>query len=229
MERATTTTPVVLGIDPGTRIVGYGAVAMRSDGPRLLCAGVVRLPAKMAVPERLAAIHGRFAELMQSLRPDVVVVERAFAAKNIASALRIGEGRGLALACAAAVKAEVVEMAPRAAKKRVAGSGDASKDQVAAMVKRALRREDLDLPLDATDALALALAHALRPTVVIPAGARRVPTKRAKGSAALPEHVLASALRAPGSAARCSTSRAPTQGAGVARAVEPAKLAKPGA
>ena len=195
MERATTTTPVVLGIDPGTRVVGYGAVALRADGPRLLSAGVVRLPAKMPVAERLAAIHARFEELMRTLRPAVVVVERAFAAKNIASALRIGEGRGLALACAAAAKAEVVELAPRAAKKRVAGSGDASKEQVAAMVKRALGRDDLDLPLDATDALALALAHATRPALLVPAGARRASATRKKGAAGLPEHVLASALR----------------------------------
>jgi crossover junction endodeoxyribonuclease RuvC len=193
MERATTTTPVVLGIDPGTRVVGYGAVALRADGPRLLSAGVVRLPAKMPVAERLAAIHARFEELMRTLRPAVVVVERAFAAKNIASALRIG---GLALACAAAAKAEVVELAPRAAKKRVAGSGDASKEQVAAMVKRALGRDDLDLPLDATDALALALAHATRPALLVPAGARRASATRKKGAAGLPEHVLASALRA---------------------------------
>lgn len=206
MERATTTTQVVLGIDPGTRVVGYGAVALRSDGPQLLAAGVVRLPARMPVPERLAAIHARFAELMQSLRPAVVVVERAFAAKNIASALRIGEGRGLALACAAAAKAEVVELAPRAAKKRVAGGGDASKEQVSAMVKRTLGREDLDLPLDATDALALALAHALRPATLVPAAARRPKSASRKGAgvAALPDHVLASAARARGATTKAA-------------------------
>ena len=214
MERATTTTPVVLGIDPGTRVVGYGAVVLRADGPRLLAAGVVRLPARMPVPERLAAIHARFSELMQSLRPGVVVVERAFAAKNIASALRIGEGRGLALACAAAAKAEVVELAPRAAKKRVAGSGDASKEQVAAMVKRALRRDDLDLPLDATDALALALAHASRPATLVPASARRSKAGGRKGSgvASLPDHVLASALRAGVAPAKAAGGKSASQG-----------------
>lgn len=187
---------IVLGIDPGTRVVGYGAVVVHASGPKLLTAGVVRLSAAKGVPERLAAIHERLSRLMQELRPQVVVVERAFAAKNIASALRIGEGRGLALACAASCGASVVEMAPRAAKKRVVGSGDADKEQVAHMVKRALGREDIDVPLDATDALALALAHVARPAVVVPA---RKPGPRSKAGGALgglPAHVLDSARRA---------------------------------
>lgn len=186
---------IVLGIDPGTRVVGYGAVVVQASGPKLLAAGVVRLPASKGVPERLAVIHERLTRLMQELRPQVVVVERAFAAKNIASALRIGEGRGLALACAATCGASVVEMAPRAAKKRVVGTGDADKEQVAHMVKRALGREDLEVPLDATDALALALAHVVRPTVVVPV--RRSGSKSRSGGAlgGLPAHVLDSARR----------------------------------
>jgi crossover junction endodeoxyribonuclease RuvC len=200
MANATTHAPgaqplIVLGIDPGTRIVGYGAVVVHPSGPKLLTAGVIRVGAKDGVPERLAAIHGRLTTLMAEMRPQVVVVERAFAAKNIQSALRIGEGRGLALACAAACGAAVVEMAPRAAKKRVVGSGSAEKEQVAHMVRRTLGREDLDLPLDATDALALALAHVLRPTVIVPASGTKSRSAKVRGSAGLPAHVLDSARR----------------------------------
>lgn len=187
---------IVLGIDPGTRVVGYGAVVVQASGPKLLAAGVVRLPASKGVPERLAVIHERLTRLMQELRPQVVVVERAFAAKNIASALRIGEGRGLALACAATCGASVVEMAPRAAKKRVVGTGDADKEQVAHMVKRALGREDLEVPLDATDALALALAHVVRPAVVVPARKSGRKSKAGGALGGLPAHVLDSARRA---------------------------------
>jgi crossover junction endodeoxyribonuclease RuvC len=86
-------------------------------------------------------------------------------------------------------------MAPRAAKKRVVGSGSAEKEQVAHMVRRTLGREDLDLPLDATDALALALAHVLRPTVIVPPSGTKSRSAKVRGSAGLPAHVLDSARR----------------------------------
>lgn len=151
--------PVVLGIDPGTRIVGFGAVEAHRDGPRLLDAGSIRAGTLASVPERLAEIQARIVELLERIRPDVVVVERAFAARNVQSALRIGEGRGVALACAAAFGAEVVELAPAVAKKALVGHGAADKSQVARMVAAVLRLREPPDSEDATDALALALSH----------------------------------------------------------------------
>ncbi len=154
--------PIVLGIDPGTRVVGYGAVVARERGPRLLAAGTVAPPAKHSVPERLGFIQAQLVELIARLRPTVVVVEQAFAARNVQSALRIGEGRGVVLACAAASGATVVQFAPAVAKRALAGHGAADKRQVGAMVGRIL---GLASPLgtaDATDALALALTYLQR-------------------------------------------------------------------
>ena len=154
--------PIVLGIDPGTRVVGYGAVVVRDCGPRLFGAGVLRPAAQDEVPRRLGAILREIQALLLEVRPDVVVVEQAFAARNVQSALRIGEGRGVVLAAAAEFGSAIVQFPPATAKKMLTGHGAADKTQVAAMVGQLLGLKELPEPLDATDALALALAHVLR-------------------------------------------------------------------
>jgi crossover junction endodeoxyribonuclease RuvC len=161
---AATRPTVILGIDPGTLVVGYGAITIRSRSTGFLGAGVVRAGRGSPVPERLARIQERLLALLEEIRPDLVVIERAFAAKNVQSALRIGEGRGVALACAAAFGAEVLEIPPASAKKSVAGHGAAGKAQVARMVAVALGLREPPKPLDASDALALALAAAFART-----------------------------------------------------------------
>ncbi|MDP6408195.1 MAG: crossover junction endodeoxyribonuclease RuvC [Planctomycetota bacterium] len=150
--------PIVLGVDPGTRVVGYGALVDAPDGPRLLAAGEVRT-GPGSVPERLAAVAGEVDELLRRLRPTVVVVEQAFAARNIQSALRIGEGRGVILAAAARSGAQVVQYAPASARKSLLGHGGADKTQVARMVAVSLGLDEPPGSLDTTDALALALAY----------------------------------------------------------------------
>ncbi len=154
--------PIVLGIDPGTRVVGFGAVVAREKGPKLFGAGVLRPGATLDVPRRLGAILREFEALLEEVRPDVVVVEQAFASRNLQSALRIGEGRGVVLAAAADFGCEIVQFSPAVAKKVLTGHGAADKTQVAAMVGQMLGLKELPEPLDATDALALALAHVLR-------------------------------------------------------------------
>jgi crossover junction endodeoxyribonuclease RuvC len=152
---------VVLGIDPGTRNLGYGAIVLGARGPRLLAAGVVRATSD-DVPARLGQMRRELDRLFERLAPDVIVVEQAFAARNVQSALRIGEGRGVVLCCAAQLGALIVQYAPAVAKKVLVGSGAADKTQVARMVEHLLGRKSADLPLDASDALALALCHAQR-------------------------------------------------------------------
>lgn len=153
---------VILGIDPGTRVVGYGAIVAAARGPKLYACGVLRAGRDDDVPQRLALIQRELQALMIKLAPDVVVVELAFAARNLQSALRIGEGRGVVLACAAASGARIEQFAPAVAKKALVGNGGADKTQVAFMVGRLLGLEKPPEPLDATDALALALAHLQR-------------------------------------------------------------------
>ena len=149
--------PVVLGFDPGTIRAGYGALVRAPEGPRLLVCGVLAAPARAGVPERLGHMAEAIEILLDRLRPSAVAVESAFAARNVRSALRIGEARGLALASAARRGIPVYEIAPASAKKAVVGHGGASKEQVAAMVQTILGAS-IDAPSDATDALALALA-----------------------------------------------------------------------
>lgn len=170
--------PIVLGLDPGTRAAGFGAIVVAPDGPRFVACGVLRPDPRDDIGPRLAAIARDLDMLLARLRPRVLVVEKAFAARNVQSALRIGEARGVVLATAAGRSIETVEYAPAVAKKALVGHGGASKHQVAAMVATILRRE-LDVAEDATDALALALTHVLRSA---PHGAR----SERSGTAAFP-------------------------------------------
>lgn len=155
--------PIVLGLDPGNRIAGWGAVVRAPDRPRLVACGVLRPPARADAATRLAVIAEQLELLLERTRPAVVALEGAFASRNVRSALRLGEARGVVLATAARRGIAIVEVAPAAAKKAVVGNGAASKTQVASMVATVLGVE-LDVPEDATDALALALAQVQRMT-----------------------------------------------------------------
>lgn len=153
---------IVLGIDPGTVVMGYGAVVVRPGRPELLATGVLRAPARADVPTRLGRLREQLDELLARLKPAVVVVEQAFAGHNVQSALRVGEGRGVALASAACRGIEVVQYAPAEAKRTLVGNGSAGKEQVARMVAAELALPEPPRPHDATDALALALAYVHR-------------------------------------------------------------------
>ncbi|MCA9001076.1 MAG: crossover junction endodeoxyribonuclease RuvC [Planctomycetes bacterium] len=155
---------VVMGIDPGTRVVGYGAVVLRDRKAVLLAAGVVRTSEGTPISGRLAHIRSSLDQMLGELKPQVVVVEKAFANKNMASALRIGEGRGVALSCAALSGAQVVEYTPAEVKKSLTGNGGADKSMVARWVSLELGSPPQleGLMHDATDGLALALTWARR-------------------------------------------------------------------
>jgi crossover junction endodeoxyribonuclease RuvC len=152
----------ILGIDPGTLVVGYGVV--EDDGVRLaaLAYGVVRAPRRGEISSRLHAIHRELRSLIEGHRPDVVALERVFFGKSASAALRIGEGRGVVLLTASIHGVPVSEYAPAEVKRSVAGSGAAAKDQVQEMVRRILSLEELPEPADAADALALCICHSSR-------------------------------------------------------------------
>ncbi len=154
--------PIVLGIDPGTRVIGYGAILVARETPRLLACGVLRAPRDGSVATRLARLQDELDLLLRRLRPTSLALEGAFSARNVRSALRIGEARGVVLASAARVGIEVAEIPPAVAKKAVLGHGNGTKEQVARLVSTILSCAELAVPPDATDALALALAHANR-------------------------------------------------------------------
>jgi crossover junction endodeoxyribonuclease RuvC len=148
----------ILGIDPGTRDCGYGAIETDGYEARVLDFGAVR-SRDSSLPARLKAIYEGLQSVAESVQPDVVAVESAFFGKNVRSALKIGEGRGVALLAAAASGAEVVEYSPAEVKKAVVGTGRAHKSQVQKMVQTILGLSEPPSSQDASDALAIAICH----------------------------------------------------------------------
>lgn len=147
-----------LGIDPGTRVTGWGVV--ESAGPLLrhLASGTVVLSGATTLPERLARLHAEVLAMIDTWAPSVVVLERAFVARNVQSAFRIGEARGAVLAAVAAGGVALEEYAPASVKLAAVGHGTADKDAVGRGVT--LRLGLVRRPAaDAADALALALCH----------------------------------------------------------------------
>jgi crossover junction endodeoxyribonuclease RuvC len=148
----------ILGVDPGTQVCGYAVLETDGERARALDYGVVssRDP---SVAVRLRVIHEGLLAVIRRLRPDVAVVEGAFFGKNVRSALKIGEGRGVALLAAASEGLDVVEYAPAEVKKSVVGNGRAHKSQVQQMVRIILGLPEVPAPEDAADALAIAICH----------------------------------------------------------------------
>ena len=150
---------IVLGIDPGTVAAGYGAVRAEGGRTRLVTCGAVRARRSQKLAERLRAIHDGLAAVVAETRPDVAVVEQPFAGENLATAIAIGEARGVALLACAAAGVPVEEYSPAEIKRAVVGSGAARKDQVALMVKAVLNLSEPPTPSDAADALAAAICY----------------------------------------------------------------------
>ncbi len=150
--------PIALGIDPGSRITGYGLVTKQGAELKLIAAGQFRANQRVALPYRLNQIYCGLQEVIKSYGPDEVAIEDIFYAKNIRSAIRLSHMRGIALLAAAAADLPVYEYAATAIKLAVVGYGRASKEQVNHMVKQLLNIDET-LSLDASDALAAAICH----------------------------------------------------------------------
>jgi crossover junction endodeoxyribonuclease RuvC len=149
----------VLGIDPGISRCGYGAVTEHGSALAASACGVIRTPASMPLPERLAALEAELEALIAEVGPAAVAVERVFFQVNVRTAMAVGQASGLALAVAARAGVEVCQYTPNEVKQAVAGYGSAPKAQVQAMVARLLRLPEAPRPPDAADALALAICH----------------------------------------------------------------------
>lgn len=150
----------VLGIDPGSRYLGYGVVDLKANRTVHVHSGVVKADGKAPLAERLRQIFTELQAVVEVHKPEAVAVEGVFTHKNARSALVLGHARGVALLIAAQAGLEVFEYAPARVKKSVGAGGNDSKDSVARMVERLLQ---LTAPLeraDAYDALAVALCHA---------------------------------------------------------------------
>jgi len=151
---------LVLGIDPGTAVTGYGVVEPVSGAiGRLIECGVVRTNSRQAMSRRLETIYDGVTEVIARHEPATVAVETAFYKTNVRTTITLGQARGMVLLAAAKAGIEVVEFPPATVKKSVSGAGGAGKGQVAYMVQRLLRLKEPPKPDDAADACAIALTH----------------------------------------------------------------------
>jgi crossover junction endodeoxyribonuclease RuvC len=154
------TSELILGIDPGTAITGYGVVARESGSPpSLVECGVVRTSSGEPLAVRIKEIFGGVSELIDRFAPTVLVVEDVFQGKNVKSALTLGHARGAILLAGALREIVIAEYTPREIKKAVVGNGNATKDQVAFMVQQQLRLKTAPTPADAADGVAAALCY----------------------------------------------------------------------
>ncbi len=152
----------ILGIDPGTRVLGYGLL---EDGGAVLervASGTLEANPRASRIDRLRTIGAAFRDLLESTRPDEVAVEQAFYGRNPSTLLALGEGRGVVLFCAAERGVPIHEYSPAEVKKAITGRGSARKEQVAEMVRALVRPVPEEGRHDETDALAVAACHAQR-------------------------------------------------------------------
>jgi len=151
---------IVLGIDPGTAITGYGVVKDAPDG-RLydICYGVIRTTPKTPFQFRLKKIHEEIASIIKQHKPQVMAVEELFFGKNVSSALSVGQARGVVILTAIQADLDLCEYTPMQVKEAVTGYGRADKMQIQQMVKVLLGLSEIPKPDDAADGLAIAICH----------------------------------------------------------------------
>ena len=158
-------TRLVLGVDPGTAVTGYGVVAFDGRTATLVECGVIRTNAKDPLPSRLHNIHDGIAELIARHQPDTVAVEDVFYARNVRTTIVLGHARGVILLAAQQASLEIREYPPAEIKKAITGNGAATKEQVQFMVTRLLRLKHAPEPADASDGVAAALCACLATTL----------------------------------------------------------------
>lgn len=151
---------IIIGIDPGTQITGYGIIKVVGNTYQAIDYGCIRPPARYKLTDRYLIIFNALEEIIDKHSPDALVVETQYVKKNVQSAIKLGMARGIAIVAAKKRGVSIFEYAPSKAKLAVVGNGSASKSQVQKMVQFLLRLSELPTPEDAADALALAICHA---------------------------------------------------------------------
>lgn len=150
---------IILGLDPGTNIMGYGIICIKGTSITLLQYGVIHLGKYAGHELKLKKIFERVLSLVDEYNPDEVALEAPFFGKNVQSMLKLGRAQGVAMSAALYRSIPIIEYAPRKIKQSVTGNGNASKEQVAKMLMTLLAIRELPKLLDATDALAVAVCH----------------------------------------------------------------------
>ncbi len=151
---------IILGVDPGTAITGYGMLKSDGDDLALVAYGAITTPADWQMPRRLRRLYDELTALIAQHQPTDAVVEKLFFSKNVRTALSVGQARGVALLAAAQANLAIHEYTPLQIKQAVVGYGRAEKAQIQQMVKLLLQLDFVPQPDDAADALAVAICHA---------------------------------------------------------------------
>ncbi len=153
---------IILGIDPGTNIMGYGLIHQKGNKIEMITMGVLKLGGYSNHPMKLKKIFERTLALIDEYKPDEMSLEAPFFGKNVQSMLKLGRAQGVAMAAGLYRDVPIFEYAPRKIKMAVTGKGTASKEQVAAMLTQLLKLKEAPEYLDATDGLAAAVCHQLQ-------------------------------------------------------------------
>tara|TARA_Y100001970_G_scaffold206627_1_gene251629 strand:- start:670 stop:1152 length:483 start_codon:yes stop_codon:yes gene_type:complete len=150
---------VVLGIDPGLVQTGFGLISISNQKIDCIDYGVIKPDKASDLPNRLLTIHEDVKSIISNYSPKIVVIEDVFYGKNIKSALKLGQARGSAMVAAASVNLPIYEYSARKIKQAITGNGNSTKEQIQFMVKNILNLKVLPMPIDASDALAIAICH----------------------------------------------------------------------
>jgi crossover junction endodeoxyribonuclease RuvC len=150
---------IILGIDPGTTVLGYGLIGVQNNKLSLINFGVIQLNKIPNHPDKLKRIFDRISGIINEFHPDEMAIEAPFFGKNVQSMLKLGRAQGVAIAASLSKEIPFEEYSPRRIKQSITGNGNASKEQVAAMLQKLLNFDDIPKYLDATDGLAVAVCH----------------------------------------------------------------------
>lgn len=150
----------ILGIDPGTGILGFGVIDVNGRKTQMVDAGVIRTPVKEDDAIRLETIYEELTDIITNTRPTIMSVEKLFFSKNVTTAMTVAQARGVVLLCGRQAGMEIFEYNPMQIKQAITGYGKADKKQMQEMVRVLLNLRDIPKPDDCADALAAALTHA---------------------------------------------------------------------
>ena len=151
----------IIGIDPGTGILGFGVIEVTRGKSKLITAGVITTPAHTPLPERLHEIYSGLQEIIAEVQPNVMSIEKLFFAQNVTTAISVSHARGVAMLSGHQAGLIIAEYTPLQIKQTLTGYGRATKKQIQEMVRIHLNMRDVPKPDDAADALAAAITHSL--------------------------------------------------------------------
>jgi crossover junction endodeoxyribonuclease RuvC len=159
VEKKAVIEKIILGLDPGTNVMGYGVIIVQLNKVKLLQFGVIQMGKYGAHEMKLKKIFDRVLALVDEFKPDEVALEAPFFGKNVQSMLKLGRAQGVAMSAALYREVPITEYAPKKVKQSVTGNGNASKEQVAKMLMQIFSIKEMPKLLDASDALAVAVCH----------------------------------------------------------------------